>query len=266
MENQSKLKSTPKDVFLHLFNILTFYLSVIGFIRLYVLYISALFPDPLNYYFTYIADGVRWSTSMLVISVPVYLLTSWLISKDFVRIPGMREFALRKWLLYLTLFVSAVTIIIDLIIFVNNFLSGELTIQFFFKMLVVLVVAGAVFWYYLWDLKRKDAKSKIYKLLAWIVSVVVLASVVLGFFIIGTPADQRDRRFDDQRVEDLQMMQGEIVNYWIQKELLPEKLSELEDSISGYLVPVDPKSNLAYEYNVTDPLSFELCATFISSS
>ncbi|MBU1036855.1 hypothetical protein KKF32_02355 [Patescibacteria group bacterium] len=266
MENNTRLKSTPKDVFLHLFNILTFYISVIGFIRLYVLYISALFPDPLNYYFTYIADGVRWATSMLVIAVPVYLLTSWLIAKDFAHNPKMRELSLRKWLLYLTLFISAVTIIIDLIIFVNNFLSGELTIQFFLKILVVLVVAVVVFWYYIWDLRRKNLKSKIPKILVWIVSVVVLASIIMGFYIIGTPADQRDRRFDDQRVENLQMLQGEIVNFWIQKESLPEKLNQLEDSISGFAVPVDPKSGQPYEYNVTDPLSFELCATFNSSS
>lgn len=50
MENP--VKSAPKDVFLHLFNIVTFYLSVVGFIILYVQYVNVLFPDKLNYYFT----------------------------------------------------------------------------------------------------------------------------------------------------------------------------------------------------------------------
>jgi len=262
MEIHTKLKSTPKDVFLHLFNILTFYISVIGFIMLYVLYISNLFPDPLNFYFSNIADGVRLATSILVIAVPVYFLTSWMIAKDFAKNPEMRELSLRKWLVYLTLFVSAVTIIVDLIKFVNNFLSGELTIQFFLKVLVVLLVAAAVFGYYIWELKRKDLKSKTPKILVWLVSAVVLTSIVIGFFIIGTPATQRDRRFDDQRVGDLQMLQDRIVNYWTQKEELPDQLSQLEDSISGFIVPTDPKSKQPYEYAVIDPLSFELCADF----
>jgi len=189
-----------------------------------------------------------------------------LIAKDFANNPKMRELSLRKWLIYLTLFVSAVTIIIDLIMLVNNFLSGELTIQFFLKVLAVLIIAGFVFWYYIWELKRKDLKSKTPKILAWLVLTAVLISVSVSFFIIGTPADQRDRKFDDQRVDALQMLQSEIVNYWSRKEALPATLSDLEDSISGYLVPLDPKSSLPYEYNIITSLSFELCATFNSSS
>jgi len=153
-----------------------------------------------------------------------------------------------------------------LIMFVYNFLSGELTIQFFLKVLVVLLVAAAVFGYYIYDLRRKNIKSKVSKILAWTLSFVVLASIIAGFFIIGTPAEQRERRFDEERVEDLQILQGQIINYWMQKEVLPQKLSELEDSISGFVVPEDPGSDLPYEYNVIDSLSFELCATFKTSS
>ena len=38
---------------------------------------------------------------------------------------------MRKWLVYFTLFISAITIIVDLMIFVYNFLDGELTVKFF---------------------------------------------------------------------------------------------------------------------------------------
>jgi len=260
------VKNTPKDVFLYLLNILTFYISVIGFITLYVQYINALFPDPLDFYFTRMANAVRLSTSILIIAIPIYLLTSWLLGKDLVSNREKRELKLRKWLIYFTLFISAITIIIDLIMFVYNFLSGELTIQFFLKILVVLLVAAAVFGYYIYDLRRKNMKSKAPKILAWALSFVILASIIAGFFIIGTPAEQRKRRFDEQRVENLQILQSQIINYWTQKEVLPQNLSELEDSISGFIVPKDPDSDLPYEYNVIDSLSFELCATFKTSS
>ena len=103
MENTAPVESTPKDVFLHLLNIITFFISVIGFITLYIQYISALFPDPLNFYYTGIANSVRLSTSILVIAVPVYLLTSWLLGRDLVSRPERRELHLRKALIYFTL-------------------------------------------------------------------------------------------------------------------------------------------------------------------
>jgi hypothetical protein len=45
---------------------------------------------------------------------------------------------------------------------------------------------------------------------------------------------------------------------------LPATLSDLNDPISGYKVPLDPQTNVTYGYNVKDAanLSFELCATF----
>ena len=108
--------------------------------------------------------------------------------------------------------------------------------------------------------------SKTPKILAWILSFVILASIIVGFFIIGTPAVQRERRFDEQRVENLQTLQSQIINYWTQKEVLPQNLGALEDSISGFIVPKDPDSDSPYGYNVIDSLSFELCATFKTSS
>jgi len=266
MNNATTKHNTPRDVFLHLLNILTFYLSIIGFIMLYIQYISALFPDPLNFYYTAIANSVRVSTSMFVVAVPVFILTAWLLAKDLALNPEKREGRLRKWLIYLTLFIASVTIV-NLIILVYNFLSGELTIQFFLKTLVVLLVAIAVFGYYIWELRRKDSgTSKLPKILAWKLAIVVVVSIVAGFFIIGTPQEQRVRRFDEQRVSDLQSLQNQIVNYWIQKESLPSNLNLLEDSISGFFVSKDPETQADYEYNITGTLSFELCAVFKTSS
>ncbi|KKP59136.1 MAG: hypothetical protein UR53_C0008G0006 [Candidatus Magasanikbacteria bacterium GW2011_GWC2_34_16] len=261
----TNIKSTPKDVFLHLFNIVTFYLSVIGFITLYVQYINATFPDILNYYFSGIAGGVRWATSVLLISVPSYLLTTWMLEKDLKVTPEKRELKLRKWLTYFTLFISAVTIIVDLMVFVYNFLDGGLTMRFFLKVLVVLLVATAVFGYYLWELKRTSKKTKIPFILTIVVLVVVLASIVMGFFIVGTPKDQRNRRFDEQRISDLQIIQNQVVDYWVKKNTLPKNLIDLQDNISGFIVPNDPDSKITYEYNIVSPLAFELCANFVTS-
>ncbi|OGG63332.1 hypothetical protein A3D66_02630, partial [Candidatus Kaiserbacteria bacterium RIFCSPHIGHO2_02_FULL_50_9] len=63
-------------------------------------------------------------------------------------------------------------------------------------------------------------------------------------------------------VSDLQSIQWQVVSYWQQKERLPATLEELQDPISGFVIPRDPKSGTSYEYRATGLLSFELCATF----
>jgi len=258
--------NTPKDAFLHLFNILTFYITVIGFITLYIQFINAWYPDSLNYYYTAIASAVSVGSSILAISVPFYLISGWLLAKDLAKDPEKREFRLRKWLIYFTLFIAAITIVISLIIFIYNFFSGELSMRFFLKTLVVLTVAAAVFGYYIWELRRKDEHSNIPKILAAVLAVIVVASIVAGFFIVGTPTTQRARKFDDKRAGDLQVLQNQIINYWTQKEVLPTDLGQLQDSISGFIVPQDPLTESEYEYTVSSELSFELCATFKTES
>lgn len=261
MEN--KLKMTPWDFFMHLLCFAMLYASVVSFITLLFQYINVLFPDKLDFYYTAILNSIRVATAVLIVVFIVFLLINWLLEKDFKKTPAKRDLKFRKWLIYFTLFASAVTIVIDLITLVYNFYSGELSTRFYLKIAVVLLVAVGVFGYYFWDLKRlSEKKYNLPRTLAWVTAVVVLASIVGGFFIVGSPAVQRQRRFDDQRISDLQAIQYEIINYWQLKEKLPENLSDLKNSISGFIPPVDPETAQAYEYIIKEPLTFELCADF----
>jgi hypothetical protein len=95
------------------------------------------------------------------------------------------------------------------------------------------------------------------------VLIVVPLAIVVGFWVAGSPAQQRDVRNDERRVEHLQTIQYHIVEeFWLNKNRLPTALAELEDDISGFDVPVDPVTRDPYEYRRLGPLSFELCATF----
>src|SRR6185369_6211923 len=138
-------KSTPKDVFLHLLGIITLIVSVISFITLWFQYINVWLPDVLQYAGTgssYL-DPIRWAVAALVVVFPVYILVCWILGRDYKADASRREVRARKWLLYLTLFIAAVTIIVDLITLLYNYLNGDLTLAFFFKILVVLVTAAA---------------------------------------------------------------------------------------------------------------------------
>lgn len=261
MENHVKM--TPKDFFMHLLGFFALYASVISFLTLVFQYINVIFPDKLNYYFTGILDTIRWSSSALLVVFLVFILVNWLIGKDFGKNPEKRDLKFRKWLIYFTLFASAVTIVVDLIRLVYNFYGGEILANFILKVAIVLLVAAGVFLYYFWDLKRTaDKKYQLPKIIAIVTSIVVLSAIVAGFFVVGSPAVQRQRSFDDRRVNDLQVIQSQIINYWQMKQKLPVKLIDLNDSISGFVAPVDPETGAEYEYAVTSPLAFDLCAIF----
>lgn len=260
MENPPK--ETAKDAFLHLLSAAMIYLTTIGFIVLWYQIINFLVPDKLNPMgvgsWTY--ESLIWGASVLAVAFPVHVLVSWIIGKDLRLNPQKREAGVRKWLWYITLFVSAVTIVIDLIVLIYNYLRGDLTMQFFLKCIVILVTVAAVFGYYLWDLRKREAASGKPKKVAIIVAVAIVVSIIFGFSLFGSPAHQRDLRFDEQRVGDLQSIQYSVVNYWQQKRQLPAKLDEL--AALSYGNPKDPDTGTQYEYSVTGDLSFTLCATF----
>jgi len=260
-------RSTAKDVFSYLLMIIMLYVGVIFFITLLWQYINVQFPDPLEFYYSGATDLMRSAISTLLVVWPVFLLISWSINRDL-SLDHVKEYLwVRKWLLYLTLFVASITIIVDLISLTNSFLGGEITTRFVLKVLVILIVAVAVLWFYLWELKRNvEKKTHIHRYGAILSSVMIVGWIIAGFFIVGTPAEQREIRFDEQRVSDLQWIQSEVISYWVQKDVLPENLEALTSNITGFVAPTDPLTQESYTYTVTSELEFELCANFTTDS
>lgn len=260
-------RSMPRDVFVHLLMIATLYAAVGAFITLLFQYINVLLPDALSMYYPSLRDSIRRSEAVLFVVFPCYLFLSWLIERDFAKAPEMREFKVRKWLVYFTLFISAITIIVDLVVLIYNFLGGDLTAPFILKILAVFATAGAVFGYYLWDLRRSsETRSSLPRMAAYGSALVVLAALIGGFFIVGSPATERSRRFDEQRIQHLQTIQNEIVNHWMRKQKIPESLDVLKDDIKGFTAPQDPETQMPYEYRAVGELSFDLCSVFSTDS
>ncbi len=269
MEPTQKPKTTAKDFFFYLGTVLLLYVSFGSLLALLFNYIDYFFPDALsggNYYDPYSA-AIRFSLAVLIILFPVFWVATWYLNKDLRANPEKEALGIRKWLLYLTLFAALGIIIGDLVVLVNTFLNGEITTRFVLKVLSVLILAGFALFYYWMDIKGKFIeKPALGRWLGIIAAIIVLASVVGGFFIIGSPASQRLARFDQQKVGDLQNIQWQVVNFWQAKRKLPQNLAELKDPISGQIIPVDGETGQAYEYSITGPMSFKLCAVFNKES
>jgi len=256
-------KITPKDFFLWAGAMVAFYVSVFSFISLMFEYINYAFPDALMYMPTAYSGSMRFDIAALIVLFPVFLIVMRVIRADIAREAGKRDLWVRRWALVFTLFVAGATVVIDLITLVTNFLGGDLTQAFLLKVLVVFLVAGAGFLHFFADIKGYwDVNRDKVKMVGWAAAVAIVCAIAAGFLIMGSPANVRLYRFDEQKVNDLQGIQWQVVTYWQQKESLPTSLTELADPLSNYVPALDPQSQQPYEYGATGALSFSLCATF----
>lgn len=261
-------KVTPKDFFLWAGAMIALYGSIIAFLTLVFQYINYAYPDPLSYNVVEPFSGpMRFAMASLIVLVPTTIVLMRFIRNDIARDAMKAELWVRRWALVLTVFIAGATVIGDLIALVNGFLGGDLTMRFILKVLVVLGVAGGIFLHFLADLRgywnANPGKAKQVGIAA---GILVVITIVAGFFIMGTPGQVRLLRFDEQKVSDLQSIQWELVNFWQQKQVLPAGLEELNDPLRGYVVPKDPQTGEGYRYERTSNSSFRLCATFNAES
>ena len=257
-------KTTPKDFFLWAGAMVTLYAGVVSFITLLFNYINYTFPDPLRFYGDPYSSSIPYAMASLIVLTPVFLVLMRIIRRNIAADASRGEIWIRRWALFLTVFVAGATIVVDLIVLLTTFLSGEsLTAAFMLKVLVVLLVAGAGFMHFLADLRgywiKEPAKAR---MVNWSVGVLVLATIVAGFFIVGTPQEARLYRLDQQKVSDLQTIQWQLVTFWQQKQTLPSALDELNDPLSGFTVPMDAQTGESYSYERTSQSSFKICADF----
>jgi hypothetical protein len=150
---------SAREAFLYMVMFTTMYLSAYHLGALLFELINRSFPDLATPYENGRVESIRWSVATIIITFPTFLLLSARIGRELKRQVIKRQSAVRRWLTYLTLFVAAVVLIADLITLVDNLLGGEITVRFVLKVLVAGVIAGTVFGYYLWELRRDEASA-----------------------------------------------------------------------------------------------------------
>ena len=121
--------------------------------------IEAWLPDPADpdYRVRGLPASMRWSVATLLVAFPVFAWLSGRIAREAARDQARRQSPVRSWLTYLTLFLAATVLIGDLIALVYNLLGGGLSLRFVLKVLVVGVIAGVVFGWYLGDLRLQES-------------------------------------------------------------------------------------------------------------
>jgi hypothetical protein len=259
-------RNLPRDVFLYLLSIITLIGTAVSFGIVIFQVINIYFPDPLADYYmareNYFSQ-IRSALAFLVVIFPVFVWTMRFLRRDLEEFPEKRELKIRKWLLYFTVFVAALVIIGDLVALIRNYLQGEISARFLLKIASIFFIAGSIFYYYFNELKEKIGQDRgVVKMFTWLIISVVTATAVGSFIVAGTPQNQRLYRFDERRVNDLQNIQSQIIDFWSRKQKIPANLGELDNDLLGVQIPSDPKTNEQYVYEVTGKTSFRLCAVF----
>jgi len=210
--------------------------------------------------------GVKFGIAALIIAGPIFFFVSKIIVKRISEKKTPLESSVRKWLTYIVLFLAAATVIGDLIALVINFLNGDAPWGFLLKVLVILLIAGAIFGYYFWDMLKagNDREKKKMNFIVTRVIVAILAlSLVASFFIIDSPAVSKQKRVDDQAVANLQNIDSSVRGYFNQTGNLPKSLNDLNKT--GLEPAIQQGAgNITYEMKVSDV--YRLCADFVRSN
>jgi hypothetical protein len=147
---------SARDAFRYLVMFGTLYVAAFQFGQLLFQFVNLAIADELAANVNRVYWQIRWATSALIVSYPIFLYTSYRITVEIAQDPTRRNSAVRRWLTYVTLFLAVSIITGDLIALLFNFLSGEVTFRFLLKFAIVAVIAGSVFSYYLWSMKADD--------------------------------------------------------------------------------------------------------------
>ncbi|OGG64797.1 hypothetical protein A3C18_01055, partial [Candidatus Kaiserbacteria bacterium RIFCSPHIGHO2_02_FULL_54_11b] len=163
-----KPKVTPKDFVFWIGAMVSLYAGIFAFVTLVFEYINHAFPNPVvdqYYYYDPYSNTVSYEMASLIVLTPVFLVLMRFIRRSIAADPSRNDIWVRRWALFLTLFLAGAALVIDLIVLLNTFLQGEeLTIGFLLKVLTVLLVAGLGFMHFLADLwgywDREPARAR----------------------------------------------------------------------------------------------------------
>jgi Domain of unknown function (DUF5671) len=146
---------SARDTFIYLVMFSSLYFGAWYLGSLLFIFIERAFPDPVYPNYTS-GDSQRWSTAAIIIAFPVFLFMARHIGEQIKRNPFKRLSPVRRWLSYVTIFIAAAAVLGALAALIYNLLGGALTVRIILKVLVVAMIAGLAFIYYLLDLRKEE--------------------------------------------------------------------------------------------------------------
>jgi len=146
-----------REAFLYGILFVALYVGAFHFGALVFVLIERAFPEGAR--MIDLRDMIRGPVSVLVAALPVFIYASRLTARDIRLDPGKRVSEVRTKLTYFTLFLAAAVMIAVVAGLVYGLIGGELTIRFILKALTAVAIAGAIFRFYIVDIRTAGAEA-----------------------------------------------------------------------------------------------------------
>ncbi len=151
-----------RDAFLYLLNFITLGFWTVALGQLFYALVDRRFPDPVDLYSGArggpLLSEIAWQLATIIVAYPCFVFLGRLIARELERRPDAAESGVRAWITYVALVIAAIVVLMDGIWFLNALLRGQLTVKFILDSLVLLVLGGGVFGYYLNGLRSAPAE------------------------------------------------------------------------------------------------------------
>jgi len=266
---RKRVSSSPKETFLFLTLFAALYTAAFALGSMLFDMINLALPQPGEMAQPTIVS-LRYGIASVIVAFPLFLFMCKVIARESMRNPGQRISPSRRWLTYLTLFIASISLVADLITLLVRFLEGDITSRFILKVIVVPVLAGGAFIYYLGELRKEETTPSVESgmtrtarlgLAGLTASVLVILG--LGFWFAGSPINARLLAQDAQRVQDLSNIARRVEQYYANKGSLPESLAACEISPNTHIEQkADRVTDQSYQYGIVDSTHFKVGASF----
>jgi hypothetical protein len=150
LPKRQQAAENARDAFYYLLNFITLGAWTVALGQIFYRLIAYRIPDPASsQYYGSLRDDIAWQVAIVVVAFPVFLYIHSLIARELRKRPDLYESAVRRWLTYLALVIAAIILLFDAAWVIEALIRGELTLRFILESLVLLVLGGGVFVYYL---------------------------------------------------------------------------------------------------------------------
>lgn len=141
---------SARDAFLYLLNFITLGFWSVALWQIWDDLVKRWYPDDLSLAVgSSLREDIAWQLAIIIVAFPVFIVVHTLIARELRRRPELYYSPIRRWLTYIALVLSAITIVIDGALTIEALILGHLTMHFILDTFALLVIGGGIFAYYL---------------------------------------------------------------------------------------------------------------------
>ncbi len=149
-----------RDAFFYLLNFITLGFWTVALGQIFYRLIAYWLPDPSQpALYGSLRDAMAWQIAAVIVAFPAFVYVHSLIARELRNRSDLYESGVRRWLTYLTLVVASIVVLTDAAWVIEALIRGELTLRFILDSLVLLVIGGGVFVYYLRTMEPPAASA-----------------------------------------------------------------------------------------------------------